>query len=87
MVEAFEKTCGRRFPFKITKRRPGDVAICYANALKAKQKLGWRAEKGIEEMCIDSWRWQAENPHGYEQSKTNIESPHLSNSGDFLIKS
>ncbi|MED4206345.1 UDP-glucose 4-epimerase GalE [Neobacillus mesonae] len=65
IVSAFEKAAGVDIPHKIVDRRPGDVAICYADPLKAKQELGWTAERGIEEMCRDSWRWQKNNPEGY----------------------
>ncbi|ENQ3106088.1 UDP-galactose 4-epimerase [Bacillus sp. 491mf] len=67
MATAFEKASGRKIPYKIADRRPGDVAICYANAAKAKLELGWCANRGIEEMCEDSWRWQFNNPNGYEE--------------------
>ncbi|PHA03091.1 UDP-glucose 4-epimerase GalE [Bacillus pseudomycoides] len=67
MVTAFEKASGKRIPYRIVDRRPGDVAICYADATKAKRELGWVAEKEIEEMCEDSWRWQSNNPTGYEE--------------------
>ncbi|WP_286229759.1 UDP-glucose 4-epimerase GalE [Neobacillus mesonae] len=65
IVSAFEKASGVEIPHKIVDRRPGDVAICYADPSKAKQELGWTAERGIEEMCRDSWRWQKNNPEGY----------------------
>ncbi|WP_066387889.1 UDP-glucose 4-epimerase GalE [Neobacillus mesonae] len=65
IVSAFEKASGIEIPHKIVDRRPGDVAICYADPSKAKQELGWTAERGIEEMCRDSWRWQKNNPEGY----------------------
>jgi len=65
MVRAFEKASGRKVPYKITARRPGDIAACYADPGKARQELGWQAEKGIEEMCEDAWRWQSTNPNGY----------------------
>lgn len=65
MVSAFEKASGRKVPYKIVERRPGDVASCYADPKKAKEELDWIAEKGIEEMCRDSWRWQEKNPNGY----------------------
>ena len=58
VVKAFEKTNGVKLPYIITDRRPGDVASCYADTHKAENVLGWKAEKGIEEMCRDSWRWQ-----------------------------
>ncbi len=66
VVKAFEKASGKTIPYAIVDRRPGDVAECYANPEKAKQELGWSAEKGIEEMCVDSWRWQSNNLNGYE---------------------
>ncbi|WP_242145093.1 MULTISPECIES: UDP-glucose 4-epimerase GalE [unclassified Bacillus cereus group] len=68
MVKAFEKVSGRAVPYKITERRPGDVAICYADASKAKRELGWEAKRGLEEMCADSWRWQVNNKNGYEKA-------------------
>jgi len=67
IVSAFEKVTGIKIPYKIVDRRPGDVAICYADPTKAKKELGWVAERGIEEMCADSWRWQSNNPNGYEE--------------------
>lgn len=66
VVKAFEKACGKTIPYVIKPRRPGDIAICYADASKAKAELGWEAEYGIERMCADSWRWQSNNPNGYE---------------------
>ena len=65
MVKAFEKASSRKVPYKVVDRRPGDIAICYANPGKAKQELGWQATRGIKEMCQDAWRWQSENPNGY----------------------
>ena len=67
MVAAFEKATGKKVPYNIVDRRPGDVASCYSDPTKAKEELGWVAEKGIEEMCADSWRWQEKNPNGYER--------------------
>ena len=66
VVAAFEKACGRKIPYKIVKRRPGDIAACYADPDKAKTELGWSADRGLEEMCADIWRWQSANPDGYE---------------------
>ncbi|MGN5653199.1 UDP-glucose 4-epimerase GalE [Bacillus sp. Brlt_9] len=66
MVKAFEKVSGKKIPYKVIGRRPGDVAICFADVSKAKQELGWEAEYGLEEMCIDSWRWQVNNKNGYQ---------------------
>lgn len=69
IVHAFEKTSGVKIPYKIVERRSGDIAICYAEPSKARLELGWTAERGIEEMCRDSWRWQDNNPQGYETTK------------------
>lgn len=69
IVRAFEKAAGVEIPYKIVERRPGDVAVCYADPSKAKKELGWTAARGIEDMCRDSWRWQKMNPHGYETKK------------------
>ena len=66
VVAAFEKASGVKIPYKICDRRPGDIATCYSNPEKAHRELGWKAEKGIEEMCADSYRWQHLNPNGYE---------------------
>lgn len=65
VVKAFEKACGKEIRYQIKDRRPGDIATCYADPSKAKAELGWEAEYGIEEMCADSWRWQSQNPNGY----------------------
>lgn len=65
MIEAFSKACGKQIPYAIKPRRPGDIAECYADAALAKKELGWEAERGIDEMCEDSWRWQSMNPQGY----------------------
>jgi len=65
IVKAFEKASGRTVPYKICPRRPGDVAECWANPALAAEELGWKAERGIEEMCQDAWRWQRMNPYGY----------------------
>jgi UDP-glucose 4-epimerase len=66
MVNAFERVNGVRVPYKITGRRPGDIAVCYASCEKAKKLLKWKAEKTLEDMVSDSWRWQSGNPNGYE---------------------
>ena len=65
LVEAFEKANGVKIPYVISERRAGDVATCYADSSKAKEQLGWEAEKTIEDMCKDSWNWQSNNPNGY----------------------
>lgn len=66
MVAAFEKASGRAVPYKIVARRPGDIATCYADPAYAQQSLGWRAERGLDEMMEDTWRWQSQNPNGYK---------------------
>jgi UDP-glucose 4-epimerase len=65
IVTAFEKASGVQIPYQIVDRRPGDIAVCYADATKAKNELGWVSTRGIEEMCRDSWKWQKNNPNGY----------------------
>lgn len=67
VVKAFEKACGKTIPYAIKPRRPGDIGTCYADASKAKAELGWEAQFDIERMCADSWRWQSQNPNGYEE--------------------
>ena len=67
MVHMFEEVSGRPIPYKITARRPGDIATCYADPSLAKELLGWTAKRGLREMCEDSWRWQSQNPNGYRQ--------------------
>lgn len=65
MVKAFSKACGKEIPYEIVARRPGDIATCYADATKANEELGWKAEKNLDDMCADSWNWQSHNPDGY----------------------
>lgn len=65
MVKAFSKACGKEIPYEIKPRRAGDIATCYCDATKAKNELHWVAERGLDEMCEDSWRWQSQNPDGY----------------------
>lgn len=67
LIQAFEKASGQKIPFEIAPRRSGDIAECYADATKASVELNWRAEKTIEQMCEDSWRWQSQNPRGFEK--------------------
>jgi len=66
MIQAFEKASGRKINYKIVGRRPGDIAECYADSGKALHDLGWKTERGVDEMCADTWRWQSQNPEGYE---------------------
>ncbi|MCF8110935.1 MAG: UDP-glucose 4-epimerase GalE [Desulfobacteraceae bacterium] len=65
MISAFEKACGKKIPYRITERRPGDIAECWADPSLAQKELGWRAKYGIEDMCAHAWRWQSMNPEGY----------------------
>jgi UDP-glucose 4-epimerase len=65
VIEAFAKASGRKIPYKITKRRPGDIAVCYAGTALAKKLLGWKAKRNLARMCADAWRWQSQNPEGY----------------------
>ncbi len=68
MVRAFEQASGRPVRYRITDRRPGDIATCYADPAGAARVLDWRAAKGLDEMCADHWRWQSMNPNGYEKT-------------------
>lgn len=65
MIESFQRCSGRKVPYMISDRRPGDIASCYADTALANQLLGWSATRGIDEMCADTWRWQSQNPNGY----------------------
>jgi len=65
MIKAFEKASSKVIPFKVAERRPGDIASCYADPSFAISTLGWRAERSLEDMCKDGWRWQSNNPSGY----------------------
>ena len=65
LVQAFEKVSGKKIPYQIVNRRPGDIAISYADVGKAQRELGWSAVRGIDEMCTDAWRWQSRYPDGY----------------------
>ena len=67
IVHNFEKATGVKIPYTIEPRRAGDIATCYCDPSKAAKELGWKAENGIEEMCADSWRWQSNNPNGYDK--------------------
>jgi len=65
MLKAFSKACGKELPYKMSDRRPGDVAVVYGDAALALAELGWKAELGLERMCADSWRWISNNPQGF----------------------
>lgn len=67
IVKAFEKANNIKIPYVIKPRRDGDIAECYADPTKARDVLGWQAEETLENMCKDSWRWQSNNPKGYEE--------------------
>ena len=68
MINAFEHASGKIIPFQIVAKREGDIAISYADPSKAERELNWRAERKIEDMCLDTWRWQSTNPNGYEEN-------------------
>ena len=65
MLHAFERAVGRELPYRVVGRRSGDVAVSYADPAKANAELGWRATRTIDDMCVDTWRWQSANPTGY----------------------
>ena len=68
-MKDFSKASGQEIPYKIVDGREGDVAMCYTDPTKANNELGWKDEFGIYRMCKDSWRWQSNNPNGYETEK------------------
>ena len=65
-LKAFEEANGIKVPYVIKPRRPGDIATCYSDPSKAERELGWKAQYGVVDMCRDSWRWQKNNPNGFE---------------------
>ena len=65
MIAALAAASGRPIPYEVGPRRPGDIATCYADPALAEKLLKWRARRGLEEMCVDGWRWQSGNPGGY----------------------
>ena len=67
LVHAFEKANDLTIPYQVTPRRPGDIAVCYADPEKAAQGLKWRAQRDLTTMCRDAWNWQKNNPKGYNQ--------------------
>lgn len=67
VVDAFSKASGRKIAYELVARRPGDIATSYADASLAEKELGWKAKRGMKEMCEDAWRWQSENPKGFEE--------------------
>ena len=66
VITAYNRTVGKDVPYKLVDRRPGDIAESYADPTKAQQELYWVAERDLDDMCRDSWRWQSNNPNGYE---------------------
>ncbi|SMC75830.1 UDP-galactose 4-epimerase [Desulfocicer vacuolatum DSM 3385] len=68
LVKGFEAACGKEIPFCVVPRRAGDIAACYADAALAEKELGWKAVKSVADMCRDTWRWQQNNPHGYDDT-------------------
>lgn len=72
MVKAFSEACGKDVPYALVDRRPGDVAMCYADPKKANEELGWTAQYGVKEMCEDGWRWQSNNPNGYAKELVGV---------------
>jgi UDP-glucose 4-epimerase len=67
MVKAFEKACGKEIPYKINDRRPGDLSTVVANPAKAKADFNWEVKRTLEDACNSAWKWQSENPYGYEE--------------------
>lgn len=65
LLKAFERAVGREIPYEVVARRPGDVAVSYADPSKANAELGWSTKKSVDDMCADTWRWQSQNPQGY----------------------
>jgi UDP-glucose 4-epimerase len=66
MVKAFEQASGRKVPYEIVERRPGDVAECWADPTLARELFDWEATRSVAQMCEDAWRWQSGNPRGYD---------------------
>lgn len=67
MLAAFGRACARELPYEVLPRRPGDVASSWADPAHARAVLGWEATRSLDEMCTDTWRWQSNNPNGYEE--------------------
>ena len=73
MLKAMGKACGRELAYKLVDRRPGDIAVCYADTSLAKKELGWEAKLNLDEMCRDLWAWQSKNPNGYATTEAKEE--------------
>ena len=69
MIKAFEKASGKEIPYKIVGRRPGDIATCFSDPSYSAERLSWHAERGLDEMCKDTWSWQFKNPDGYPRNR------------------
>jgi len=74
VIRTFEAVSGRRVPYEIRERRPGDVAICYADPTLAGETLGWQSARSLSQMCADHWRWQLKNPDGYRDCQNTMRS-------------
>jgi UDP-glucose 4-epimerase len=68
VIRSFEVACGKKIPYKVVERRPGDVAASFADPSLAERALNWKAQRGIDQMCADAWRWQSLNPGGFSQA-------------------
>lgn len=68
LIKAFERACGHELAYEVVDRRPGDVAASYADPTRAETELGWRATRTVDDMCVDTWRWQSQNPEGYPEN-------------------
>ena len=66
MVRAFARASDKEIPYRVVPRRAGDIATCYADPSLAEKELSWKAVRDIDDMCVDTWRWQTQNPNGYE---------------------
>jgi len=66
LVRAMEEVSGKKIPYKFSERRAGDVATCFSDPTKAEKILKWKATKSLKDMCADEWRWQSNNPNGYD---------------------
>jgi len=68
VIQAFERASGRQIPYEVVGRRAGDLPAAFADPTRAQRELGWRAQKDIDDMCVDTWRWQSQNPEGYPEA-------------------
>jgi UDP-glucose 4-epimerase len=75
VLHAFERAVGHELPYELTDRRPGDIAASYADPRRANRELGWKAQKSLDDMCVDSWRWQQQNPDGFPDEPPTVGDP------------